>query len=170
MLGKQLFLTAAAAGQGAPAVGVRGLWFGACRRAWKRTVPAVALLGLYLLAGSAWADQSLKSALDLTMDQAKQVQEIQMKYRKPHSAKRQERNTQMRKLRRARIANDSQSVAREEPIARRLHEEMMAIQAQEDAEVRRLLTPDQNAKFDAYLKLRREMKGSSRDDKEFTGR
>lgn len=46
----------------------------------------------------------------------------------------------------------------------------MAIQAKEDAEIRKVLTPEQNRKFDAYLKLRREMVGSSRDDQEFTGR
>jgi len=116
------------------------------------------------------ADAPLKSALGLTMDQAHQTDAIQAKYRRPHAAKRTERDTQLRKLRRARIANDSAAVAREEPIARRLHEEMMAIQAQEDKEVRALLTPEQGKKFDSYLQQRRAMHGASRDDKEFTGR
>lgn len=116
------------------------------------------------------ADAPLKEALGLSMDQAREVTAIQAKYQQPYAAKRGERNTQMRKLRRARIANDSAAVAREEPIARRLHDELMAIQAKEDAEIRRLLTPEQSRKFDAHLELRRNMAGSSRDDKEFTGR
>lgn len=117
-----------------------------------------------------WADASLKSALGLTMDQAKQVQEIEAKYQKPYAAKRGEYTTQMRKVRRARIANDRAALEAEEPVARRLHGEWRAIQAQEDAEIRRLLTPEQGKKFDEFLKLRREMVGSARDDKEYTGR
>jgi Spy/CpxP family protein refolding chaperone len=116
------------------------------------------------------ADASLKSALGLNMDQAKEVTAIQAKYRDPYVSKRGEYTTQMRKLRRARIANDSAAVVREEEIARRLHGEMLGIQAKEDEDIRLILTPEQSKKFDDYLKLRREMKGSSRDDKEFTGR
>ena len=117
-----------------------------------------------------WADAPLKSALGLTMDQAKQVQEIEAKYQKPYAAKRGEYLRQIRKVRRARIANDRVALEAEEPIARRLHGEWRAIQAQEDAEIRRVLTPEQNKKFDEYLKLRREMVGSARDDEEYTGR
>jgi len=61
-------------------------------------------------------------------------------------------------------------VVREDAIARRLHGEMMALMHEEDGEIRKLLTPEQSKKFDAYLKQRREMVGSSRDDKEYTGR
>ena len=116
------------------------------------------------------ADAPLKDALGLSMDQAREVTALQAKYRPSYVAKRGEYLNQMRKLRRARIANDSAAVAREEPVARRLHDEMLGIQAKEDAEIRRLLTPEQNKKFDAHLELRRNMAGSSRDDKEFTGR
>ena len=116
------------------------------------------------------ADAPLKDALGLSMDQARAVEALQARYRQPYVAKRGEYLNQMRKLRRARIANDSAAVAREETLARRLHGEMMAIQAQEDADIRRLLNPEQNKKFDAHLELRRNMAGSSRDDKEFTGR
>lgn len=128
------------------------------------------LLIVCAAAGMLLADATLKSALGLTMDQAKQVAEIQAKYQKPFAAKRGERNTQLRKVRRARIANDGAALAREEPIAHRLHDEMMAIMHREDAEIRALLTPEQSKKFDGYLKQRREMVGSSRDDKEYTGR
>lgn len=131
-----------------------------------------ALLATALLsaAPALLADASLKAALGLSMDQARTVDEIQKKYRQPYVAKRGEYTTQMRVLRRARIANDSAGTVREEKVARRLHEEMQAIQAREDDDIRKLLTPEQNRKFDAHLKLRREMVGSSRDDKEFTGR
>ena len=133
-----------------------------------------ASLRILALAGAAsmmlLADQPLKSALGLSMDEARVTEDIQKKYKLPRVQKRGEYLRQMRVLRRARIANDSEGTARAEQVARRLHEEMMAIQAKEDAEIRKVLTPEQNHKFDAYLKLRREMVGSSRDDKEFTGR
>ena len=116
------------------------------------------------------ADASLKSALDLSMDQAHAATEIHNRCFPAFQKKRTEYTTQMRKLRRARIANDRAAVAREDSLARRLHAEMMDLKHAEDAEIRKLLTPDQNKKFDAYLKLRREMVGSSRDDREYTGR
>lgn len=61
-------------------------------------------------------------------------------------------------------------MAREDAVARRLQGEMMALLHEEDDEIRKLLTPEQSRKFDAYLKQRREMVGASRDDKEYTGR
>jgi Spy/CpxP family protein refolding chaperone len=76
----------------------------------------------------------------------------------------------MRKVRQARLSKDRPAVEAGLPVAECLHREMLGIQAQEDAEIRRLLTPEQGRKFDACLKQRREMIGSSRDDKEFAGR
>ncbi len=70
-------------------------------------------------------------------------------------------------LRRARIANDSQLVAIQEQVTAKLHEELRLIRVSEDEQIRRLLTPEQNRKFDEYVKLRKEMVGSSRDDKDF---
>ncbi|MBL8229065.1 MAG: hypothetical protein JNL98_11330 [Bryobacterales bacterium] len=122
------------------------------------------------MAVSLWADAPLKSALGLSMDQAKQVQEIQAKFHQPYVVKRGEYTKQMRKVRQARVANDRPAMEAALPIARRLHGEMLGIQAQEDGEIRRLLTPEQSKKFDDYLKLRRDMVGANRDDKEFTGR
>jgi hypothetical protein len=134
----------------------------------------VGLIATVLLAFSSSAllraDQPLKSALGLSMDQARVVDDIQKSYQKSYVHKRSEYLTQMRVVRRARIANDSAGTARETEVARRLHEEWRAVQAREDADIRKTLTPEQNRKFDDYLKLRREMVGSSRDDKEFTGR
>lgn len=118
---------------------------------------------------TALADAPLKSALGLSMDQAKAATEIHTKRFPAFQKKRGEYTDQMRKLRRARFANDSAAVEREDAIARRLHGEMMALMHEQDDEVRKLLTPEQSEKFDAYLKQRREMVGGSRDDREYTG-
>lgn len=128
------------------------------------------ILVLAAISINIWADAPLKGALGLSMDQAKQVQEIQAKFQTPYQAKRDEYRKQMRKVRQARVSNDRPALEAAEPIARRLHGEMLAIQAQEDGAIRRLLTPEQSKKFDGYLKQRRDMVGASRDDKEFTGR
>ena len=115
--------------------------------------------GLVLL-----ADATLKGALGLDMDQARKVDAIQAKYRQPFAAKRQDQNREMRVLRRARIANDSAGVAAQETVVNRLQGELQEIRKQEDEEIRRVLTPAQQVKFEEYLKLRKEMIGSSRDD------
>ena len=114
-----------------------------------------------------WADASLQSTLGLTIDQARQVSEIQAVHRPKFAAKRQQRNTELRKLRRARIANDSQQIAQLEKTTAALHEELRLIRVSEDSDVRKLLTPEQKKKFEDYIKLRKEMVGSSRDDKDF---
>jgi hypothetical protein len=124
------------------------------------------MLMMSFVAATLLADQPLKSALDLDVEQARQVDAIQAKYRVPFAAKRQERNQELRKLRRARTANDSQLIAQQEQITNRLHEELKQIRANEDAEIRRLLRPAQVRKFEEYQKLRQEMLGSSRDDKD----
>ena len=115
--------------------------------------------GLVLL-----ADATLKGALGLDMDQARKVDAIQAKYRQPFAAKRQDQNREMRALRRARIANDSEGLAAQEKVVNRLQGELKEIRKQEDQEIRRVLTPAQQVKFEEYLKLRKEMIGSSRDD------
>ncbi len=128
---------------------------------WKR------MLMMSFVAVSLLADQPLQSALNLDIEQARQVDAIQAKYRQPFAAKRQERNQELRKLRRARIANDSKQMAEQERIANRLHEELKQIRVNEDEEIRRVLRPAQLQKFEEYRKLRKEMIGSSRDDKDF---
>ncbi len=124
------------------------------------------LIILILSAVTLFADQPLKSALDLSMDQARQVTEIQAVYRKQFAAKRQERNTELRKLRRARLANDSAQTAALEKVTESLLNDLRGIRAAEDAAIEKLLTPEQRRKFEAYRKLRKEMVGSSRDDRE----
>lgn len=116
---------------------------------------------------TARADASLKSALDLSMDQARAATEIRDRRFPAFQKKRGEYHTQMRKLRRARIANDSAGVVREDAIARRLHAEMVALIHAQDDEIRTLLTPAQSKKFDAYLELQR---ANGRDDQPYTGR
>ncbi len=124
-------------------------------------------LSVTFFAVSLMADQSLKSALSLDVEQARQVDAIQAKYRVPFAAKRQVQNQELRKLRRARIANDSKQMAEQEQITNRLHEELRQIRVNEDEEIRRVLRPAQLQKFEEYRKLRKEMIGSSRDDKDF---
>ena len=125
-----------------------------------------ALLLLTLSAGLLLGDQPLKTALGLSMDQARQVDEIQAIHRRQFAVKRQERNTELRRLRRARIANDSKTAAELEKVTEGLLEELRRIRSVEDSAIEKLLTPEQRQKFDAYRKLRKEMEGSSRDDRE----
>ncbi len=112
-------------------------------------------------------DASLKQALGLNMDQARTVDEIQKKHQKPYIAKRHELTNNERWLRAAKVKNDSKKVAEQEVIVQRLAAEFKAIQMSEDAEIRKVLNPEQNRKFDEYLKLRQEMKGASRDARYF---
>ncbi len=122
---------------------------------------------LLLSGGAALADAPLKSSLGLSMDQAKQVDLIDMKYRKPFAAKRQEFNKEMRVLRRAKIANDSAGLAKQEQITDKLHNELREIRMKRDDEIRTVLTPEQRVKFEKVLQQEKEMVGSSRDVRAF---
>jgi Spy/CpxP family protein refolding chaperone len=119
---------------------------------------------LLLCAGSAAADQPLKSALGLSMDQAKQVTDIEAKYRKPFAAKRTALNTEMRAMRRAKIANDSAKLAEMEAITERMADELYEIRLARNAEISAVLNPQQLAMFQEVLVQRHES-SSSRDDK-----
>ena len=121
---------------------------------------------LFLAGGVAQADAPLKTALSLSTDQAKQVGDIQKKYRKQFASKRQELNREMRALRRAKIANDSAAIARQEQKTARLRDELRAIRQKENDEIRTVLTPAQREKFEQVLAQRKEMIGSSRDERE----
>jgi Spy/CpxP family protein refolding chaperone len=125
------------------------------------------LLTLLTFSGVSLADAPLKSKLGLSVDQAKQVQVIQKKYRPDFRAKRQELKKEQRKLRRARADNDSNAIAELEPVTATLAGELKQIRENENAEIRQVLTPEQNKKFDDVLKERRAMVGSSRDEKEY---
>ena len=124
---------------------------------------SIVLLGLTLFSGAGFADAPLKTTLGLSVEQARVVGEIQGQYRRTYAAKRGEHNTEARKLRRARLANDSEQIAIQEQITAKLKEELKQIKAEEDAAIREQLTPEQNEKFDAYIAKRNAMVGSSRD-------
>ena len=129
-----------------------------------RTLNVIGVLVASLLVSTAAvADAPLKSKLDLDMDQAKAVAEIQAEYRKSKRSVRQELNRESRKLRRARSANDSQAVAEQEEIVARLEGEMRELILSEDDAIRGQLTPTQLAAFEDYLDERNDMVGSSRD-------
>ena len=124
------------------------------------TLLAAAML---LLAGTANADAPLQSSLGLDTDQAREIAAIQKSYRRSFSAKRGELNRENRKLRRARIDNDSALITEQEAIVASLEAELRAIREAENAEIRKFLTPEQNLKFDEVIEKRRAMVGSSRD-------
>ncbi|MCU0227606.1 MAG: Spy/CpxP family protein refolding chaperone [Bryobacterales bacterium] len=121
------------------------------------------LSSLAFLVPAAKADAPLKSALNLTIEQAREVDAIQETHRRQFASKRQERNAELRKLRRARLANYSKAMSEHQAVAERMLNELRQIRSSEDDAIRRLLTPEQMPKFDAYIKQRKQMVGSSRD-------
>jgi Spy/CpxP family protein refolding chaperone len=124
---------------------------------------SIVLLGLTVFSGHAVADAPLKTALGLDIEQARQVDEIQSDYRRQYAAKRGDHNREDRVLRRARIANDSEKIATQEKVVEELKQDLREIKAREDEAIRKLLTPEQEEKFDAYIEKRNNMAGSSRD-------
>lgn len=125
---------------------------------------SILLAGLVLASPALIADAPLKTVLDLTMEQARQVTDIQAQHRKQFAVKRQQRNRDLRKLRCARFANDAQAVSELEAITEKQLEELRQIRRSEDAAICKLLNPEQTKKFDAFVKQRKAMVGSSRDD------
>ena len=125
---------------------------------------------LFFLASTAYADAPLKSALDLNIEQAAQVAKIQEQTRNAIQPIRTELHREERALRRARLANDSQAISKQEALIEPLRRKFAAIHEGEIKQIRTLLTPEQNTKYDAYLKTRDQMVGSSRDVKEYQGR
>lgn len=119
------------------------------------------------MASGLMADPPLKSALGLSVDQARVVDAIQARYRPIFAAKRTEHNNELRKLRRARIANDSKQIAELTKVTDALQAELKQIRLNEDEEIRRTLTPEQKVKFAEHIEFRKQMKGSSRDDTDF---
>lgn len=128
-----------------------------------QSIVSALLLGLTLLGVSAFADAPLKTTLGLDVEQARQVAEIQGGYRREYAAKRGQHNTEARKLRRARNANDSEQIAMQEEIVAKLKADLRAIKDAEDADIRKVLTAEQDQRFDAYIEKRNAMVGSSRD-------
>lgn len=123
----------------------------------------VGALMLLAGAGTAAAEQTLKSALDLSMDQAKQVTDIEAKYRKPFAAKRTALNTEMRAMRRAKVANDSALLAEKEALTAQMADELYAIRQAQNAEIKTVLNPQQLVLFEQEL-VKLHESSSTRDD------
>ena len=121
-------------------------------------------LAFALATSSALADAPLVSALGLDATQARQVDTLQASHRKAFAAKRQAFNRESRALRRARIAHDAAETARLESSIEAMRADLTRMREAHDADIRRLLRPDQSGRFDAYLVERRQMRGSSRDE------
>ena len=120
------------------------------------------LVGAGAGAGPAAAETPLKTSLGLSMDQAKVVTDIQAKYRKPFAAKRTKLNTEMRAMRRAKTANDSALLAKQEAVTEQMADELYQIRQSENAEIRAVLNQPQLALFEQVLQARSES-GSTRD-------
>ena len=129
-----------------------------------------AFVGCLFIVASARADAPLKSALALDIDQAAQVAKIQEQTRNAIRPVRSELLREERALRRANLANDRQAIAKQEALIEPLRRKFAAIHADETKQIRALLTPEQNTKYDAWLKTRDQMAGSSRDVREYQER
>ncbi len=122
---------------------------------------------LCLLSSFVHADARLEKKLSMNIDQAKQTQEIQKKYRREFSTKRQQLHRESRKLRRARKVNDSTAITQQEQITAQLQGELEQIRLNENNEIRSILTPDQLENFEGIIQQRRDSVGSSRDVKDY---
>lgn len=138
-----------------------------------RTTFLPRLLGLALSAalglvhGPASADAALASRLALDTTQARQLDTIEAEYRREFASLRQEHNRQARALRRAKLANDAAEMARLEAVTAELRARLGAMREAQDARIGALLRPEQQPLFAAYVEERRQMKGSSRDERLF---
>ncbi len=113
------------------------------------------------------ADAPLKSRLQLDIEQARQVDQIQAEHRKSFAAKRGEFNRESRALRRARLANDSAEITRLTEVTEALRAELKQLYDSQDTRIAALLSHEQQALFDDYIEERRQMAGSSRDERLF---
>jgi len=129
-------------------------------------LPLLMIACLSLIASIACADAPLKTTLGLNIEQAAKVDEIQAKARDAVRPVRGDLNREERVLRRARIDNDAAAIARQEKLIEPLRVKLAAIFADEEKQIRTLLTPEQTDKYEEYLKVRDQMAGSSRDVKE----
>ena len=131
-----------------------------------RTTLAALAAGLSLVTSSALADAPLKTALDLDVDQAAQVETIQKKSRDAVRPVRGELKREERALRRVKTGNDAEAIAIQEKAIEPLHQKLAEIFEGEAEQIRALLSPEQKIKYKRHLKERDEMVGSSRDVKE----
>jgi Spy/CpxP family protein refolding chaperone len=128
--------------------------------------PFLFLLAL-LWAGLAMADAALDKRLGLDPAQARQLAAIEAEYRRDFASVRQDYNRESRALRRARLANDSAEVGRLTGVTEGLRQQLMALRVAQDERIVALLRPEQRPLFDHYVAERRQMVGSSRDERLF---
>lgn len=120
-----------------------------------------------LAAGPAAADASLSTRLDLDVGQSRELATIESSYRREFAAVRQEHNRQARALRRAKLDHDAAQTARLEAEVEGLRSQLAALREAQDERIVALLRDDQKPRFDAYVAERRQMAGSSRDERLF---
>jgi hypothetical protein len=132
-----------------------------------KSIAAAFAGGLFFLASTAHADPTLKSALDLSMEQARQVDEIQRQARDAVRPVRTELYREQRALRRAHLANDREAVVRQEALIEPLRLKLVGIYENETRQIRAVLTSEQNVKYDAWLKKRDAEVGNVRGVREF---
>jgi seryl-tRNA synthetase len=128
---------------------------------------AFAIPLVLLAAGPAAADAALSTRLDLDVGQSRELATIESSYRREFAAVRQEHNRQARALRRAKLANDAAETARLEAEVEGLRSQLAALREAQDERIVALLRDDQKPRFDAYVAERRQMAGSSRDERLF---
>lgn len=125
---------------------------------------ALVTLAVSLFAAQiAIADAPLKSKLDLSVEQANTVSQIQKRYRAEKRSIRQVLNRSSRLLRRAKSANDSEAIASLSEEVATFEWAMRAAIRDEDNEIRQVLEPEQLVSFEDYIDTRDKMIGSSRD-------
>ncbi len=128
---------------------------------------ACALGGATLSPSPANADAALASRLVLDTAQARQLSTIEADYRRDFASLRQVHNREARALRRARLAHDAAEIARLEEVTGNLRGQLFALREAQDQRIVALLRADQRPAFDAYVVERRQMLGSSRDERLF---
>jgi Spy/CpxP family protein refolding chaperone len=129
-----------------------------------RLLPMLFLSAALALPGApALADARLDTRLALSVDQARQVNEVEARYRRVWASARQEFNRESRALRRARLANDGAEIARLEGVTGAMESDLIRTRAEWDDAIRALLTPSQMLEFEQHVRERKEMVGRRTD-------
>lgn len=118
-------------------------------------------------AGPAVADASLSARLGLDVEQSHALAGIESTYRRDFAALRQEHDRQVRALHRAKLAHDAAVTARLEAVVAAHRARLTALREAQDQRIVVLLRDEQKPRFDAYVAERRQMVGSSRDERLF---
>ncbi|MCU0755709.1 MAG: hypothetical protein MUE46_11405 [Xanthomonadales bacterium] len=128
---------------------------------------ALSFLSGLLYAGAVHADAALASRLALDTPQAQTLASLEATYRRDFASLRQLHNREARALRRARLAHDAAETQRLEAVVEGLRLQLAALREAQDARISGLLRPEQQPLFEAYIAERRQMHGSSRDERLF---